>query len=159
MSYRPRYLIEFVPYTYFVANKKMVSNTYIVNAHFITTFIVLTRKSLPRTFNVTFESGNSVFSKCLDTLQWIFGGPNDTHILYSKRFIMHTYVSFPGRLFLINRRKIDSKYIHFVASTFIYMGQILTMTGTYPGQGKNILSKCTLCMYFPALTSHCRFLF
>lgn len=56
MSYRPRYLIEFVPYTYFVANKKMVSNTYIVNAHFITTFIVLTRKSLPRTFNVTFES-------------------------------------------------------------------------------------------------------
>lgn len=66
MSYRPRYLIEFVPYTYFVANKKMVSNTYIVNAHFITTFIVLTRKSLPRTFNVTFESGNSVFSKCHD---------------------------------------------------------------------------------------------
>lgn len=47
MSYRPRYLIEFVPYTYFVANKKMVTNTYIVNAHFITTFIVLTRKSLP----------------------------------------------------------------------------------------------------------------
>lgn len=121
MSYRPRYLIEFVPYTYFVANKKMVSNTYIVNAHFITTFIVLTRKSLPRTFNVTFESGNSVFSKCHDTLQWIFGGPNDTHIPYSKRFIMHTYVSFPGRLFLINRRKIDSKYIHFVASTFIYI--------------------------------------
>lgn len=65
MSYRPRYLIEFVPYTYFVANKNMVSNTYIVNAHFI---IVLTRKSLPRTFNVTFESGNSVFSKCHDTL-------------------------------------------------------------------------------------------
>lgn len=116
----PRYLIEFVPYTYFVANKKMVSNTYIVNAHFITTFIVLTRKSLPRTFNVTF-----VFSKCHDTLQWIFGGPNDTHIPYSKRFIMHTYVSFPGRLFLINRRKIDSKYIHFVASTLYIWDKFL----------------------------------
>lgn len=120
MSYRPRYLIEFVPYTYFVANKNMVSNTYIVNAHFITTFIVLTRKSLPRTFNVTFESGNSVFSKCHDTLQWIFGGPNDTHIPYSKRFIMHTYVSFPGRLFLINRRKID-----FVASTLYIWDKFL----------------------------------
>lgn len=38
---------------------------------------------------------------------------------------MHTYVSFPGRLFLINRRKIDSKYIHFVASTLYIWDKFL----------------------------------
>lgn len=75
----------------------MVSNTYIVNAHFITTFIVLTRKSLPRTFNVTFESGNSVISKCHDTLQWIFGGPNDTHTVFKEVYNAYLCV-FPRQI-------------------------------------------------------------
>lgn len=65
MFYRLRYLIEFVFYIYFVVNKKMVLNIYIVNVYFI---IVLIRKFLFRTFNVIFESGNSVFLKCYDIL-------------------------------------------------------------------------------------------
>lgn len=68
MFYRLRYLIEFVFYIYFVVNKNMVLNIYIVNVYFIIIFIVLIRKFLFRTFNVIFESGNSVFLKCYDIL-------------------------------------------------------------------------------------------